>query len=180
MNMRTEGRRVMCLFLVLTLPLSVSVFAEPSKENTTTTISNGQTISIEYTLTLENEKVIDTNVGKKPLKFVQGSHEIIPGLEIALEGMKKGESKHVTVPPEQGYGPKDPKAILEVPIDQISPDARKVGTQLQGKDAQGRVVHPRVVEVKEQEVVLDFNHPLAGETLYFDVKILDVESSSTP
>jgi FKBP-type peptidyl-prolyl cis-trans isomerase SlyD len=170
----------MYCFMLAVLTLSTSVLAETTKGNTPITISHGNTISIEYTLTLENKEVVDTNVGKKPLKFVQGSHEIIPGLEEALEGMKKGESKQVTVPPEQGYGPRDPQAVLEVPLDQIPPDARKVGTQLQGKNAQGRVVHPRVTEVKDQAVVLDFNHPLAGETLFFDVKILDIESASTP
>jgi FKBP-type peptidyl-prolyl cis-trans isomerase SlyD len=166
--------------MLAALTLSTSLLAETPKENTPMTVSNGKTISIEYTLTLENKEVIDTNVGKKPLKFVQGSHEIIPGLETALEGMKKGESQHVTVPPAQGYGPKDPKASREVPIDQIPPDARKVGTQLQGRDPEGRVVHPRVAEVHDQVVVLDFNHPLAGKTLFFDVKILDIEVASTP
>jgi len=111
-------RAIGCSVLTV-LPLSASVLAETPSGATPMSISKGQTVSIEYTLTLENKKVVDTNVGKKPLKFVQGSHEIIPGLETALEGMKKGESKHVTVPPEKGYGPKDPKAILEVPIDQI-------------------------------------------------------------
>lgn len=180
MNMSAWVIKAMCCSILLVFPLSSSIFAETPKENTPNSISNGQTVSIEYTLTLEDKKVVDTNVGKKPLIYVQGSHEIIPGLETALEGMKKGESKQVTVPPEQGYGQKDPKAILEVPIDQIPPEAREVGTQLQGKDPEGRMVHPRVAEVKEQVVVLDFNHPLAGETLYFDVKILDIQAASTP
>jgi FKBP-type peptidyl-prolyl cis-trans isomerase SlyD len=94
--------------------------------------------------------------------------------------MKAGESKQVTVAPEQAYGEVNPQAIQEVPIDQIPPDARKVGVQLQGKDGQGRMVTPKVTEVKEQVVVLDFNHPLAGKTLYFDVKILDVKTATTP
>ena len=172
--------RAMCCSWLFILLFCTSVLAEISKGNTLESVSKGQTVSIEYTLTLEDKKVVDTNVGKKPLKFVQGSHEIIPGLETALEGMKKGESKQVTVPPEDGYGEKDPKAILEVPIDQIPPEARQVGTQLQGKDANGRMVHPRVAEIKEQLVVLDFNHPLAGETLFFDVKILDIQATSSP
>ncbi len=65
--------------------------------------------------------------------------------------------------PEQGYGPQDPQAIREVPIDQIPPDARKVGTQLQWKDPEGRMVHPRVAEVNDQAVVLDFNLPLRAK-----------------
>jgi FKBP-type peptidyl-prolyl cis-trans isomerase SlyD len=144
------------------------------------TVSDGKTISMEYTLTLENKEVLDTNVGGEPLSFTQGSHEIIPGLESALQGMKAGESKQVTVEPEQAYGEVNPKAIQEVPIEQIPPDARKVGVQLQGKDGQGRMVTPKVTEVKEQVVVLDFNHPLAGKTLYFDVKILDIQTTPSP
>ena len=172
--------RVVCGFFLMFVTFMTSVQAQTSDGETPMTVSDGKTISMEYTLTLEDQKVIDTNVGKAPLKFTQGSHQIIPGLETALEGMKKGESKQVTVAPEQAYGVSNPQAIQEVPIDKIPPEARKVGMTLQGKDANGRMVHPRVTEVKEQVVVLDFNHPLAGKTLNFDVKILDVEAASTP
>jgi FKBP-type peptidyl-prolyl cis-trans isomerase 2 len=94
--------------------------------------------------------------------------------------MKVGETKQVTVDPEQGYGPINPKAIQEVPIEKIPEEARKVGTQLQGKDAQGRMVQARVSEVKEQVVMLDYNHPLAGKKLFFDVTILDIQAANTP
>jgi len=113
------------------------------------------------------------------MNFTQGSHQIIPGLESALEGMKVGESKQVTVNPEEGYGPINPEAVQEVPIENIPPDARKVGVRLQGQDAQGRMVHPLVTEVKEQVVMLDFNHPLAGKKLFFDVKILDIQTETS-
>lgn len=119
-------------------------------------------------------------MGGDPLTFTQGSHQIIPGLEQALEGMKAGESKKVTVDPKEGYGEVDPRGYQEIPIDQIPPDARKVGMQLQGKDPEGRIIRPMVKEVKEEVVVLDFNHPLAGKTLYFDVKVLDIKAGPTP
>ena len=172
--------RVVCCFFLMFIAFTTSVQSQTSEGDTSMTVSDGKTISMEYTLTLEDKNVIDTNVGKEPLKFTQGKHQIIPGLESALEGMKKGESKQVTVAPEQAYGVSNPQAIQEVPIDKIPPEARKVGMTLQGKDANGRMVHPRVTEVKEQVVVLDFNHPLAGKILNFDVKILDVEAASTP
>ncbi len=174
--------RVLCCSMFILGIFVAAVQAETPEGETAMTVSDGKTVSMEYTLTLENKDVIDTNVGREPLKFTQGSHQIIPGLETALAGMKKGESKQVTVAPEQAYGVPNPEAVQEVPIDKIPPDARKVGATLQGKDAQGRTVHPRVAEVKEQVVVLDFNHPLAGKTLNFDVKILDIEaaSASTP
>ena len=176
----TKTIRVFSCAILLSTTMTPLLYAKSEGENPSMTISNGKTIDLEYTLTLEDKKVLDTNVGEKPLTFTQGSHQIIPGLETALEGMKTGESKQVTVAPEQGYGLVNPQAIQEVPIDKIPPEARKVGMQLQGKDAQGRMVTPRVAEVKEQVVVLDFNHPLAGETLYFDVKILDIKAPSTP
>jgi FKBP-type peptidyl-prolyl cis-trans isomerase SlyD len=172
--------RVVCCSLLVASAMTTSAQADSQEGGSPMTVSEGKSISMEYTLTLENKEVLDSNVGGEPLTFTQGSHQIIPGLETALDGMKAGERKQVTVAPEQGYGKVDPQAIQEVPIDQIPPDARKVGVQLQGKDGQGRVVHPTVTEVKEQVVVLDFNHPLAGKTLYFDVKILDVKTATAP
>jgi FKBP-type peptidyl-prolyl cis-trans isomerase SlyD len=172
--------RFVCCSVLVASALATSAQAELQEGGSPMTVSDGKTISMEYTLTLENKEVLDTNVGGEPLSFTQGSHEIIPGLETALSGMKAGESKQVTVAPEQGYGEVNPQAIQEVPIDQIPPDARKVGVQLQGKDGQGRMVTPKVTEVKEQVVVLDFNHPLAGKTLYFDVKILDIQAPTAP
>lgn len=172
--------RFVCCSVLVASALATSAQAELQEGGSPMTVSDGKTISMEYTLTLENKEVLDTNVGGEPLSFTQGSHEIIPGLETALSGMKAGESKQVTVAPEQGYVEVNPQAIQEVPIDQIPPDARKVGVQLQGKDGQGRMVTPKVTEVKEQVVVLDFNHPLAGKTLYFDVKILDIQAPTAP
>jgi len=171
--------RVVCCSVLLLATSYTFVLAESQDGAAPIAISDGKTISMEYTLTLEDKKVLDTNVGGEPMNFTQGSHKIIPGLETALEGMKVGESKQVTVEPEVGYGPINPQAVQEIPIENIPEEARKVGAQLQGKDGQGRMVHPRVTEVKEQVVVLDFNHPLAGKKLFFDVKILDIQAAST-
>ncbi len=179
MALHVLARIVCCSFLVASA-MATSAQAESQEGGSPLTVSEGKSISMEYTLTLENKEVLDTNVGGEPLTFTQGSHQIIPGLETALDGMKAGESKQVRVAPEEGYGPINPQAVQEVPIDQIPSDARKVGVKLQGKDGQGRMVTPTVAEVKEQVVVLDFNHPLAGKTLYFDVKILDVKTATAP
>jgi FKBP-type peptidyl-prolyl cis-trans isomerase SlyD len=179
MTVQLLARVVCCSVFLLATSYSL-VLAEAQEGISPKTISDGKTISMEYTLTLEDKKVLDTNVGGDPLNFTQGSHQIIPGLETALEGMKVGESKQVTVAPEQGYGAINPKAIQEVPLENIPENARKIGAQLQGKDAQGRMVQARVSEVKEQVVMLDYNHPLAGKTLLFDVKILNIQAASTP
>ena len=138
------------------------------------TVSNGKQVTLEYTLKLDDQSVVDTNVGGEPLKVTQGRHELIPGLEKALEGMATGEKKNVTVAPPEAYGTVDPKAFQEVNLNMVPADSRKVGTQLEGKTADGRKVFPRISEVKNETVVLDFNHPLAGKTLHVDVKVLDV------
>src|SRR5712691_9404086 len=160
---------VLAVVLAMVVPSGVSQAADPQP-----TVAEGKLVSLEYTLTLDDKSVVESNVGAKPLTYTQGSHQLIPGLEKALEGMTVGDTKQVTVAPADGYGDTDPKALQEVQKQLIPPDALKVGARLQGKTPNGRTVYPRVAEVKEDTVVLDFNHPLAGKTLHFAVKILDI------
>jgi FKBP-type peptidyl-prolyl cis-trans isomerase SlyD len=141
------------------------------------TISKDKQVSIEYTLKLDDDSVVDTKVKGDPLTFVFGSGKIIPGLEKELEGMKVGDNKKVTVSPEEGYGESNPKALVEVEKDKIPEGALKVGAMLQGQSAEGAEVYARVSEVRESTVVLDHNHPLAGKTLHFDVKITEVSDA---
>lgn len=156
------------------------VNAEPSVADDHATISAGNAVSLEYTLTLDDQSVLESNVGKEPMTYVHGAHEIVPGLEAALEGMKKGERKHIAVAPADGYGPIDPQAIREVKKDLIPSEAQNVGAQLQGQGADGSIAFPIVKEVKEETVVLDFNHPLAGKTLHFDVTVLAITAGPLP
>jgi FKBP-type peptidyl-prolyl cis-trans isomerase SlyD len=154
--------------------LASPVVAESSKSEVNETVASGRTVSLEYTLTLDDQSVLESNVGKEPMTYTQGAHEIVPGLEAAMEGMKKGERKHIVVSPADGYGQIDPEAIREVKKELIPPAAQQVGMQLQGTAADGSTAFPRVKEVKAQTVVLDFNHPLAGKTLHFDVTVLSI------
>ena len=142
------------------------------------TITDGTEVSLEYTLKLEDETVVDSNLGAAPLSYTHGSNQIVAGLEKELAGMEVGETKQVVVSPEEGYGPVEPQAIQEIPAEQIPPEARKVGTQLQGQNPEGNTLQVQVVEVKDHTVVIDFNHPLAGKTLYFDVKVVDIQKPS--
>jgi FKBP-type peptidyl-prolyl cis-trans isomerase SlyD len=130
-------------------------------------------ISLEYTLKFDDNQVVDTNVGKAPLRYTQGANEIIRGVETAVEGMTVGEAKHVILTPADGYGARDLTKLHEVPKNKV-PEDIKVGTRLQAKDARGQVVQPVVTEIKDNSVLLDFNHPLAGKTLLLDVKVVDV------
>lgn len=138
------------------------------------TVTNGKAVSLEYTVKLDNGEVVDSSVGKDPLTYTHGSHEIIRGVEAAVEGMSVGETKQVTVGPADAYGERDPKAFQEITKDKVPADA-KVGTQLEGKDTSGHVVRPVVAEIKDDTVLLDFNHPLAGKTLLFDVKVVNIQ-----
>ena len=137
------------------------------------TVSKGKVISLEYTLKLEDDQVVDTNVGKDPLTYTQGANQIVPGVEAALEGMTVGQAKQVVVAPSEGYGDRNPNALQEVPKEKVPQDI-KIGTQLQGKDTAGREVRPIVTEIKDDTVLLDFNHPLAGKTLFFDLKVVNI------
>src|SRR5262249_8449047 len=160
--------------LAMTLTLSASQAADTKQ-----TVAEGENVAWEYTLTLDDKSVVESNVGKQPLTYTHGTQQIIPGLEKALEGLTVGDTKEVTVAPADGYGEKDPNALQEVQKKLIPPDALVVGARLQGKTPDGHMVYPRVAEIKDDTVVLDFNHPLAGKTLHFDVKILDIKQEQS-
>jgi FKBP-type peptidyl-prolyl cis-trans isomerase 2 len=136
------------------------------------TVEAGRKVSFEYTLTLPDGSVVESNVGGKPFAYEQGKGQIIPGLEKALRGLKAGDSKKVTVPPEDAYGPVRAEAQREVPLARIPEEARKAGSMLAAEGFPGSI---RVAEVRKDTALLDFNHPLAGKTLTFDVHILTVQ-----
>ncbi|MBI2182304.1 MAG: peptidylprolyl isomerase [Deltaproteobacteria bacterium] len=142
-------------------------------------VQEGSIVSIEYTLTDETGKVIDSSAGKEPLTYIQGAGQIVHGLEKELAGLKVGDQKKVQVKPEEGYGLPDPTAFQEIPKEKVPPDAHKVGAMLMTKSPQGQAVALRVSEIKEKTIVVDFNHPLAGKTLNFEVKVVDIKAADT-
>ncbi len=136
-------------------------------------------VSLDYTLRLDDEEVIDTSKGQEPLEFLQGRGQIIPGLEQALYGMAVGDEKEVVVAPADGYGEHDTDAFEVVERDVFPPDLDlKPGMGLRMRDSSGEALVAYVAEIRPEDVVLDFNHPLAGETLYFSVKIADLRSAT--
>ena len=161
----------------LTLALALTAAEAQEKDKAVSpAIENGAKVQLEYTLKDDGGKVLDSNKGRDPLTYTQGQKQIIPGLEQALSGMRAGDEKKVTVKPADAYGEVNPNAVTEVPKEMLPPDALKVGTELvaQSQGGDRRIV--RIKEVREQTVVIDLNHPLAGKTLFFDVKVLGVES----
>lgn len=152
--------------------------AEKAKDDKV--VKDGSVVSLQYSLSGEDGKLIESNKGKEPLKYTHGQKQIVPGLEKELSGMRIGAEKHVKVRPEDGYGPVDSKAFQEMPKERIPADGLKVGAILMAKGPQGQTVPVRIHEIKEKTVVLDLNHPMAGKTLVFDVKVLDVQPSMPP
>ena len=134
--------------------------------------------SIEYTLTDAAGAVIDSSVGNEPLDYLHGAGNIIPGLENALEGKKAGDSLTVTVAPEDGYGEKNDGLIQVVPKDMFQGvDNIEAGMQFHAQTDHGMQVIT-VAAVEGDNITVDGNHPLAGQTLKFDVKIIEVRAAS--
>ncbi len=143
------------------------------------TVKDDMVVSMAYKLTVDGE-VIDEAGDHQAIQFMQGHRNIIPGLESQLVGMKVGESKSVLVDSEGGYGPVDESAIEEISLDEFPDDVEpKTGLELQMKDKSGRESYARVLSVGKESAKLDFNHPLAGKDLNFDVKIVDLRPATT-
>ena len=148
--------------------------------DTKLTVANDMVVSLDYTLRLDDGEVIDSSEGRAPLEFVQGRGQIIPGLEEELYGMAAGDEKEVEVAPAKGYGERDPEALQLVPHDVFPPDMTlEPGMGLRMRDGSGQAFETYVAEVRPDGVLLDFNHPLAGETLYFHVKIAALRSATS-
>ena len=137
-------------------------------------IENGNTVSIEYTLTLDDGTVVDSNVGKDPLVYEAGAGQILPALDQALSGLGEGDTKSVALSAADGYGEIDESLYFEVPLGQLPENARQPGTPLVAKREDGRELRVLVHEVKDETAVLDYNHPLAGKALSFAVRIVTV------
>jgi FKBP-type peptidyl-prolyl cis-trans isomerase SlyD len=140
-------------------------------------IEEGSIVSIEYTLTDDSGKVIDSSAGKEPLTYIHGAGQIVKGLERELNGLKVGDQKKVNVKPEDGYGMPSEKAVQEIPREKIPAEALKEGETLMMKAPDGRAIPIKIAKVNEKTVVVDLNHPLAGKTLHFDVKVKDIKAA---
>jgi FKBP-type peptidyl-prolyl cis-trans isomerase SlyD len=142
-------------------------------------IEDKKVVRIDYTLRNGAGEVLDTSEGAEPLTYLHGASQIVPGLERELAGMQAGETKDVVVAPEDAYGTHDPQGIFGVPRAAFPADAQlAVGESFIGEDDEGEAVPVRVIELREDVVVVDANHPLAGETLHFHVEIREVRDAS--
>jgi FKBP-type peptidyl-prolyl cis-trans isomerase 2 len=140
-----------------------------------TQITNGSSVSVNYTGRLEDGTIFDTSLheGRTPLTATLGQGQLIPGFENGLMGMSVGEKKTIEINPSDAYGEVNPQMMSEVPLTQV-PSGVKVGDQLQGQNQYGPV-NVVVKEVKDDSVILDMNHPLAGKKLIFDLEVVSVD-----
>lgn len=135
-------------------------------------VKEGVVVSMEYTLHVDGE-LLDTSDGQGPLQYLAGYGNIVPGLENEMMGMKVGESKNVVVQPVDGYGEFDDTAFLEVPRGQFPKDMQlEEGLELTVRDENGHAQYARVDAIQGEAVTLNFNHPLAGAELHFNVKVV--------
>jgi FKBP-type peptidyl-prolyl cis-trans isomerase SlyD len=123
-------------------------------------------------------EVVDTNKGGQPLEFITGKGQIIPGLEKGLEGMEKGESADILVKAADAYGEVNPEAKQTLPIEQFEGVDLKEGMTLYGQGEDGQTVQVTVDSFNDKEVNIDFNHPLAGKDLMFNVTVLDTREAT--
>jgi len=136
-------------------------------------VKDGVVVSLDYTLCLDDGEVIDSSEDGTPLEYLHGYGQIIPGLEKALAGLTIGDSKNVVVPAAEAYGEVNMEAFEIVPRSMFPDDMElEEGLALSLRDAEtNEPFDAAIAEVRETEVMLDFNHPLAGETLHFEVRI---------
>jgi len=130
-------------------------------------------VGIEYELKeAGKDEILDSNKGGAPLEFVIGKGQIIPGLEKGLVGMSEGESADILVKAEEAYGLRDEEAVQKLPREQFEGIELEKGMQLYGQGQQGETIQVTVVDFDDKDVTVDFNHPLAGKDLMFNVTVV--------
>ena len=138
--------------------------------------SDGNTVKVHYTGTLEDGTTFDTSKGREPLEFTLGEGRIIPGFEGAVKGLQVGEAKTVTIPSEEAYGPHRNELVLEIQRSQLPEGMEpKAGQALQMQQADGRTSVVIVTDVSETTMTVDANHPLAGKDLTFDIELVEIK-----
>jgi FKBP-type peptidyl-prolyl cis-trans isomerase SlyD len=147
-------------------------------ENSILQIADNMVVSMDYTLTVDNE-VIDSTEDLSPIQFIHGRGNIIPGLERELVGMKIGDTKNILVQPGDAYGEFDPNAFTDVARDQFPPDFEiRIGGEIRVRTTNGHFLSAIIESMDTDMVKLNLNHPLAGKELHFDTKIVDLRNAT--
>ena len=165
-----------CVILLVTLLLvTVLVIGCTGKEDSAIA-NDGNTVKVHYTGTLEDGTIFDTSVEREPLEFTLGEGQLIPGFEEAVRGMQIGQSKTVTIPAEEAYGPHLDDLVLVIERDQLPENLDPaVGQQLQMQQTDGRTTVVIVTDVSETTITIDANHSLAGKDLTFEIELVEIK-----
>lgn len=140
-------------------------------------IGPGQWVQIHYELRDGRGNSLETT--EEPVEFVYGYSDLVPGLEAALEGLHQGDAVNITIPPEDAYGTRDETNVFQVERDEFPEDSQvEVGNEFVAEGEDGTALNMRITEVHDEYVVVDANHPLAGETLNFQVRVLKVREAT--
>ena len=139
-------------------------------------VKENNTVKVNYTGKLSDGQIFDTSEGREPLEFTLGQGQLIPGFEKGVIDMKLNEKKTITIAKEEAYGDVNPALIQEVSKADLPQDMTpEVGMGLVSKTQDGRETNLMVVEVKDESIVIDGNHPLAGKDLIFDLEVLEIK-----
>jgi peptidylprolyl isomerase len=142
-------------------------------------VKAGDTVKVHYHGRLTDGTTFDSSEGRAPLEFEVGSGMVIKGFDDGLLGMAVGDKKTVEIPVEDAYGPKDEQMIMDFPIDRFPEDMKpEVGLRLNMTNGSGQQIPVVITEVNGDTVILDANHPLAGEDLIFDLELVEINSPS--
>jgi peptidylprolyl isomerase len=138
-------------------------------------VKKGDTVRVHYTGKLEDGKEFDSSLKRQPLQFEVGAGSVIKGFEDAVVGLKQGEKKSVTIPPDDAYGSYDENLLVEMPKTSLPEGVNpEVGTRLQIVNQQGHALPVVVTDILDESIKLDANHPLAGKTLLFDIEVVEI------
>lgn len=140
---------------------------------------SGDTVKVHYHGRLTSGETFDSSAGREPLEFEVGGGMVIKGFDDGVTGMAIGEKKTITIPADEAYGARQEEMMVEFPINQFPPDLKpELGMPLTMTTAQGHPVQVVIAEIKEESVVLDANHPLAGKDLVFDLELVEIVGGS--
>ena len=143
-------------------------------------VSSNKVVTIDYKLKNDEGTLIYSSENRDPLSYIQGARRIIPGLENALVGKEEGESFSVTIEPDEAYGEYDSSLVFSVPKNKFQKtDNIKEGMRVQVQMQDGKKRAVTIKDIGEQKVSLDANHPLAGDTLHFDIKVKGVREATS-
>ena len=138
-------------------------------------VEKGDLVKVHYTGRLTTGEQFDSSAGRDPLEFTVGGGQMIRGFDAALPGMKIGDKKTIEIAAEDAYGPRSEEAIISFPVSNIPPDMElQAGMQLSLQNAEGYPVPVVVIEVRQDVVLLDANHMLAGQDLVFDIELVSI------